>query len=167
MQKYLPYVFPAVAVAIVLFLTFRWYRLNTQPQGEISQFAEGVEIEDLSQSELQDQLASSTNFETKDMEASSEDAMGDIRYELTDGKVRFSVYANLPLLEQGEYQVWLQDLAGETQRKAFVLESGKGGYMGSAAISEEVLPFKVIVSKEMRPDDEIEMVLLQTTLEKE
>ncbi len=167
MQKYLPYVFPAVAVAIVLFLTFRWYRLNTQPQGEISQFAEGVEIEDLSQSELQDQLASSTNFETKDMEASSEDVMGDIRYELTDGKVRFSVYANLPILEQGEYQVWLQDLAGETQRKAFVLESGKGGYMGSAAISEEVLPFKVIVSKEMRPDDEIEMVLLQTTLEKE
>ena len=47
MKKLLPFVFPLVAVLVIIFLVFRWYRLNTTPQGDISQFGEGIEIENL------------------------------------------------------------------------------------------------------------------------
>ena len=91
--------------------------------------------------------------------------MGRVRYELKDGRVKFSVYASLPELELGQYQVWLREPGSTVSRKAFVLEAGKGGYIGSAAISQEVTPFEVVVSKEVRPDDQMEVVILTGVIE--
>ena len=167
MKKYLPYVFPSLAILIVIFLVFRWYSLNTQQAGEISQFAQGVEIENLSQTQLQETLNGAGDYQTLDLKSYDATSSGEIRYEIAEGKIRFTVYANLPQLESGEYQVWLRDLNGETSRKAFVLENGKGGYMGSAAISSEVLPFELVVSREMTPDGEIEEIVLTGILDQE
>lgn len=168
MQKYLPYLFPSIAILLVAFLLFRWYRLNTQHQGIIPEFAQGIEIEDLSSDEAQAQLGMSDSVETQSLTLTDEtmEGMGELRYELgEDNKVRFSVYANLPESE-GSYQVWLKDPVGDALRKAFVLESGKGGYLGSAAISQEVLPFSVMVSEELNPDDNsLEKLLLEGMIE--
>jgi len=167
MKKYLPYVFPSLAILIVIFLVFRWYSLNTKQTGEISKFAEGVEIENLSQTQAQETLNGAGDYKTEDLKSFDETSSGQLRYEVADGKVKFSVYANLPELKSGEYQVWLRDLNGKTSRKAFVLEDGKGGFMGSAAISSEVLPFEVVVSRENTTDNEIEEIILTGILDKE
>ncbi|MEN8253147.1 MAG: hypothetical protein ABFQ62_02085 [Patescibacteria group bacterium] len=167
MKKYLPYVFPSLAILIVMFLVFRWYKLNTQQTGEITQFAEGVEIEDLSSTKMDETLNGSAAYKTDDLKSFDEMSSGQIRYEVSDDKIKFSVYANLPSLDSGEYQVWLRDLNGETSRKAFILEESKGGFMGSAAISSDVLPFELVVSRETVSDEEIEKIILTGILNQE
>lgn len=164
MKKYLPYVFPVIAILIVVFLLFRWYRMNDQRDGEISQFGEGVEIENLSDSEAQEVLSGVGDYTTVEMDSTNDEAMGSIRYELDEDKVRFSVMATLPEPEAGQYQVWLREVDGDAVRKAFVLDMSKGGYMGSAGVSADVLPFEVVVSKELNPDNELEEELLSATL---
>lgn len=166
MKKYLPFVFPVAAFVIVGLLAFRWYNLQTQPAGEVgsSSFAEGVQIEDLTDTERNQVMLGAGNIETIELQNSDEagdEVMGQLRYEIIDGRVRFSVMAGMPELNQGMYQVWLKDVNSDAVRKAFVLDFSKGGYLGSAAISEDVLPFEVIVSKEMTDDDQIETVLMR------
>lgn len=161
MKRFLPFIFPLVAVLVIVFLVFRWYRLNTQTPGEISEFGEGVEIENLSQNETREALAGVGDYQTVDMEATNPEDMGQVRYEIKDGKVRFSVMANLPQVETATYQVWLREPGSSVSRQAFELVEGKGGYLGSAAISAQVLPFEVVVSRETRPDDQIESILLK------
>lgn len=164
MKKFLPFVFPAIATVIVLLLAWRWFSLRTQKDDTSAPFAEGVEIENLSQSEVSDSLTGVGDYETVDMVAEDESSMGDIRYEIKDGRVTLSVMANLPELEEGVYQVWFKEIDGEALRRAFTLEMSKGGYLGSAAISESVLPFEVLVSREMVTDDIVEQVLLRGTV---
>jgi len=163
-KRYLPYVFPVIALIIVLLLLFRWYSMNTQRQGDITPFGEGVEIENLSEDEARQSLRGVGDYKSVDLEGES-DAMGQIRYEIVDDKVKFTVFANLPDLNAGFYQVWLREKGGAAIRQAFRLEPGKGGYMGSAAISADVLPFEVVVSQEMTPDNALEKVVMQGVIE--
>ncbi len=161
MKQFLPFIFPLIALLIVLFLGFRWYTTNTsRPEGKISEFAEGIKIEDLSDTESQ-KLQTPTGV--KDLNtvvlSGSGEAQGQVRYEVKDGKVAFSVSAELPELSSGHYQVWLKAVGGEARRRAFVLEMSKAGYTGSAAISTTTLPFEVVVSKEMKDDEELETTL--------
>lgn len=169
MKKFLPFALPAVALLIVGFLIWRWYSdQTTRPTGEISQFAEGVEIENLSDQASLAPNRGVTDYKTAELRAEDgATAAGQIRYELVDDRVRFTVMATLPELSAGEYQVWLKDPNGEAIRKAFSLIADKGGWMGSAAISAETLPFEVIVSKEERPDNTIETILLRGLINKE
>lgn len=172
MKKFLPFVFPAAALLIVAVLAFRWYSTQIQPVGEVgpATFAEGVQIEDLSTTEQNQVMLGAGDYETVMLEPSSSsdsaEMMGQVRYELADGKVKFSVMAGLPMLETGRYQVWLKSVESEALRKAFVLEFSKGGYLGSAAISEDVLPFEVILSQESVDDNSLERVLLRGTIAK-
>lgn len=160
MKKVLPFVFPVAALLLVAFLAFRWYGQRTERTGEISEFGEGIEIEELSSSELDSVVKGTGDYKTVELEG-GEDVLGGIRYEIADGKVRFSVSASLPELEEGQYQVWLKAMDSDAMRKAFTLEYAKGGFMGSAAISEETLPFEVLVSREMSDDDTLENVVLR------
>lgn len=166
MKKYLPFVFPAAALVIVALLAFRWYNMQTTTPGEVgpSSFAEGVQIEDLTDTERNQVMLGAGDFETTMLENSEQapaDTMGQVRYEIMDGKVRFSVMAGLPELTAGQYQVWLKDIESDAIRKAFALEFSKGGHLGSAAISEEVLPFELIVSEEMVDDDQPEKIIMR------
>jgi hypothetical protein len=165
MKKVLPFVFPALAVLIILFLGYRWYNLRTARTPEISKFGEGVEIEDLTAAEQDSVRRGVGDFKSVTLRGEGE-TLGTVRYEIKDGKVRFSVTAMLPELTAGQYQVWLKQVGGEGIKPAFVLEDSKSGYMGSAAIDESSLPFEIVVSKEQRPDSTMEEVLLRGTIEK-
>lgn len=168
MKKYIPFIFPALALAIVVFLGYRWYVSQTvKSNGRISDFGEGVEIEELSTEQVDKlKVNGASDLPTVNLTGEGE-AIGQIRYERADGKVAFTVNADLPAPKSGEfYQVWLKEVDGEDKQKAFRLEVGKGGYVGWAAVSEETLPFQVVVSKETTDDDQLESTQLQGTLQK-
>lgn len=164
MKKVLPYIFPAIAVLMVLFLGYRWYVGQAKP-GEITEVGEGIEIEDLSSTDQSTMLRGAGDYKTVQLQGEGEVA-GSIRYEVKDGKIRFSVMAFLPELTEGSYEVWLKRDADANPSKAFALESGKGGFVGSASIDEANLPFEVIVSKELRLDMTVEQVMLRGRIEK-
>jgi hypothetical protein len=167
MKKFLPFVFPAIALAIVLFLAVRWYNSRTvRDNGQITEFAEGVKIEDLTQAEMNNLRGMANNEKTVELKG-TDDMSGQVRYEMKDGRIYFSVYATLPELTVGHYQVWLKQVNGDSKRKAFILEMNKGGYMGSAAISADTLPFEVVVSKEVNNDDIMEVSLLHGVVQKD
>lgn len=163
MKKILPFVFPAIALLIVLFLAYRFYSQRSQDTGEISEFAEGIEIQELTSTEQNEVLRGMGDYETVEM-TGSEEAQGSIRYEIVEDRVRFSVMAALPEVEMGMYQVWLKDPASEDVRKAFALNMMKGGYTGSAAISAETLPFDILVTREMVDDGTMEDVILTANI---
>jgi hypothetical protein len=164
MKKLYPYIFPAVALLFVLFLLFRWYNLRTQREGMTSLLSDGVKIENLDPSEASDFLKGAKDYETVSLSGEGTN-MGEIRYEIKDEKVSFSISTVLPRLTEGKYQVWLKDIDSEGKRKGLVLEYKKGGYVGSAAISAGTLPFEVIVSKEMADDDQLEEIMLEGVVE--
>jgi len=166
-KQVLPFLFPIAAILLVVILAFRWYNLRSEQMGQISEFAEGVEIENLSEQELNDDFSGAEDLESIDLSSETEDALGGVRYEIEEGRVRFSVNAALPEPENGFYQVWLKDPAGEAVRKAFRLEMEKGGYSGSAAISAETLPFEIVVSRETNDDLQMEEVVLRGLIEEE
>jgi len=165
LKQFLPFIFPTAAIILVVILAFRWYRLRSDQIGKISEFAQGVEIEDLTETERNSTLTGVKDVETLQLQSEQESAMGEIRYEFGDDRVRFSVTTTLPKEEVAHYQVWLKEVDGQAIRKAFALEMLKGGYTGSAAISTETLPFEVVVSKEMVDDNLIEQILLRGVLE--
>ena len=165
LKQFLPFIFPSAAIVLVVILAFRWYRLRNDQIGKISEFAQGVEIEDLTEAERDSALSGVKDVETLTLESEQDSIVGEVRYELSDDKVRFSVAANLPDAEAAQYQVWLKEVNGQAIRKAFTLEMLKGGYTGSAAISAETLPFEVVVSKEMVNDNLMEQILLRGVLE--
>jgi len=168
MKKYLPFVFPAIALLIVIFLIFRFVTNNSgQDQGgDIAEFGEGVQIGQLTDTEQQEVLRGTGDFQTVQMDSTNEEALGQIRYELTeDGRVLFSVMAGLPQLDRGMYQVWLESLEGDQVRKAFNLKFSKGGFNGSAGIAADTLPFRVVVSRELNDDNQIEQRLLEATIQ--
>jgi hypothetical protein len=165
MKKLLPFVFPAAAFVLVAFLAFRWYGNQIGSAGDIAEFGEGVEIEELTQVERDRVMKGAGDYKTVDLEG-ADDVMGQVRYEMIDGKVRFSISASLPELESGFYQVWLKAVDSEAIREAFVLNFSKGGYLGSAAISEETLPFEVLVTQELVDDAAPETTVLKGFISK-
>lgn len=160
MKKLLPFVFPLVALIIVLFLAVRWYNTQTtHSQEKIADFGDTIKMEDLPQPDQNNIRQMSKDVKTIDLQQDNI-AQGQIRYEVKDGKAQFTIAADLPLLSAGVYQVWFQPVNGDAKKKAFVLVNSKGGYMGSAAISANALPVKIVVTKEMQNDDVMETVLM-------
>jgi hypothetical protein len=166
MKKYTPYVLPLAVLAVVFLLVFRWYNTRTEPLSEETLFGEGVEIENLTDAEAQEAISGAGDFETVAMEAQDGTA-GSVRYEVEDNKVKFSVIGNLPDPESGTYYVWLKDVDSDSMRQAFTLELGKGGYVGSAALSADLLPFEVIVSDESEAEKALQDVVLRAVVERE
>lgn len=163
MKKVLPFVFPAIALLIIMFLAYRWYSLRTQRTPEISRFGEGVEIENLSNDEQSSVLRGVGDYKKVTLSAEDEKATatGEVRYETSDDKVKFSVVANLPKPTKGSYQVWLKQVDGEVIKPAFSLQLLKGGYIGSAALDVDALPFEVVITQEETTDSTPEHVLLR------
>lgn len=167
LKKLLPFVFPTAAIVLVIVLGVRWYRLRNEQAGQISEFAEGIEIEDLTTEVTNSGFGGVEDLMSQELKPQVEDlaVMGQVRYELVEGKIKFSVFANLPEPGTAQYQVWLQDLEGESRRKAFALTPLKGGYLGSASISTETLPFTILVSEEEVADNRLEEILLRGNIE--
>ena len=162
LKKYYPFIFPAIALIIVAFLAFRWYNLRTQ-RDQVAEQSE-VQIENLTEEEQQI-VQGTDGAETVDLEG-EEGQTGEVRYSLSDGRVLFSVNANLEDVELGGYQVWLQPKGADQMQKAFILDRSKGGLMGSGAVSQDLLPFEVIVSREENLDDDtLEQEVLKSKIE--
>lgn len=167
MKKFLPFLFPMMALIIVAVLIFRWYGAQTATkQGKILDFADGTKIEELSATESSRLKMAAKDSKTVEMTANGEVA-GQVRYDIVSGKVQFSITANLPEITDGVYQVWLESVDGSAKRKAFTLELEKGGYIGSGSISAETMPFAVVVSLEKKGDKVQGPVLLRGVITKE
>ncbi|MEA2056224.1 MAG: hypothetical protein U9O78_00700 [Patescibacteria group bacterium] len=165
LKKYYPFIFPTIALLLVLFLAFRWYNLRTQRSQEDQQ--NQVQIENLTEEEVEGIVKGTEDVETVDLEGGAT-ASGQIRYDIRGEKALFSVNASLEELDQGLYQVWLRKSGSEKLDKAFVLQYGKGGYMGSASVSVDDLPLEVVVSKEIQTEDKVlEEELLRGMIEAE
>lgn len=163
MKKLSPYIFPAIVLGLVFLLVFRWYTMRTDRM-ESGLLSEGVIIENLSEDEIL-ALDAVEDFQVAEMTSTNDEASGTVRYEVADEKVTFTVSAVLPEDEDKNYQVWLQEVDSETTRHAFDLQMKKGGYIGSAAFSAELLPLKVVVRSEADLTTEDAGMLLETTIE--
>lgn len=168
MKKYTPYVFPLVVLGIIFMLVFRWYTLRAE-RSEYALLGEGVEIENLSQDEMVKSIRGTGDYDSVELMAADPEAgenSGVVRYELKDDKVRFSVLANLPE-PTSEYRVWLKSEDGVAMREVFTLTEGKGGYIGSAALPSELLPFEMIVSENSEAKMADENYILRGKIEAE
>ena len=165
MQKYTPYVFPLVVLGVVLLLVLRWYTLRAE-RSEYALLGEGVTIENLSQEEMVNSIKGVGDYESIDLASEDLNSNGVVRYELKEDKVRFSVMANLPAPTVA-YHVWLRSTDGTAMRKVFTLVEGKGGYIGSAALPSELLPFEMIVSESTDPATANEDYVLRGKIESE
>jgi hypothetical protein len=165
MKKYTPYIFPLVVLGIIFMLVFRWYTLRAE-RSEYALLGEGVEIENLSQDEMVNSLRGVGDYDSVELESVDPSNEGVVRYEIKDDKVRFSVMATLPE-PTTQYRVWLKSTDGTAMREVFVLVEGKGGYIGSAALPSELLPFEMIVSEALDAKMADEDYVLRGTLQAE
>lgn len=171
-KKYTPYVFPLLVFLLVFFLVFRWFQLRSQRANNELNFSEGIQIENLSEDEQRSMLQGAGDFDTVELSQEtsedSDDAMmqskatGVIRYEMVDGKVRFSVIVTA--MGTDEYHVWLHDTDTNELSPAFDLVEGKGGLVGTAAISTDLLPVEVVVSTSSDKSTALENVVLRGML---
>ncbi len=167
MKKFLPFLFPLIALLIVIFLSVRWYNSKThRGDGKIPDLAEDVKVEDLTAAQAgQMKAGNAKDMKTLEMTGSGE-VKGQVRYEVLDGKVLFSVYANLPDPTPAFYQVWIKQVDSDAKKQAFVLENTKGGFTGSASVNENMLPFEVLITKQTKSDEPMGDVILRTIVNK-
>ncbi len=163
MKKFLPFVFPFIALVIVLFLAVRWYNSKTtHSQEKIAEFGDNIKIEEVTPTN-QNNLRQMAK-DVKKIELKGDNTQGEMRYEVRDGKLEFTINADLPELSKGVYQVWLKQVNGDAKKKAFVLMFTKGGYTGSASVSIDALPFEIVISKEMQNDNVMETVIMKGSI---
>lgn len=166
MNKLLPFLFPLLALIIVLVLLFRWWQIRNQ--GAISPEAQNVEVEELPLGSVSPTTSPTAvrdlpSITLEPATHSGELANGVVRYEVSNGKVSFTVQTNLPAPQAGKYQVWINK--DQTLSKVAVLSETKGGYSASSSVEVSRLPLEVIVSREVTDDQQLETVLLRGRLQ--
>lgn len=176
MRQITPFIFPALALLIVIVLLFRWYSLRTAREGRLAPGATSTQVEEL---DLQRQATEGAkldlqpgapDMQTVDLKpqattsAEVAQATGVVRFRLENEEVSFGVFADLPELKSGTYQVWVQGAGQPT--KVFALEMGKAGYTGSMTVNRGQLPIDVIVSYEVTNDNKVEQIILKGRIER-
>jgi len=159
LQNLLPYLLPLIALILVIIMFVRWYQGKTA-ETPISLLDSQLQVESLP-SEVQDSIIKgSPDYTTLDMQGVDQ-ATGEVRYQIVDGKFNFTVTANLPESKE-EYAVWLASPSDDSKKRVFNLTYSKAGYIGSAAVSADVLPVKVVVAK--ASDLMLQYILLQVEI---
>lgn len=172
MKKLTPYIFPLVVILIVFFLVYRWFVIRTEKGIDPSSMNEGIQIEDLSSEKASSLLRGSNDLEstplTPDDATAQEDVVGTgtIRYEVVEGKVNFSVIADLPENETG-YQVWIRTQDKDNLTLATQLEAAKGGYMSTISVAEDQLPLEVMVTTAKDKSRVLDTVILRGMIKAE
>lgn len=147
LKKLLPFILPIIALILVIVVVSRWYNNRTEEEIALPDYSEGLEIENLSQSELEalDNMRLGVgNYEKITMTG---EHSGEIRYEISDDKVYLTVTVALPETNN-VYQLWLLDNTG-AYSKSNVLTYGKGGFYTALAISVSKLPITLVVSEDV------------------
>jgi len=159
LQNFLPYVFPLIAIVLVVIMFTRWYKGKTV-EAPVSLLDSQLEVESLP-AQMQDSIIKgATDYKMLNM-IGVEQAVGEVRYQIKDDKLSFTVTANLPSSKE-EYAVWLSDMDGTAKKRVFNLKDSKAGYVGSAMVSADILPIKILVSK--ASDLMLEDILLQAEI---
>ncbi len=159
LQSLLPYLFPLIAVILVVVMFARWYKGKTA-DAPVSLLDSQLEVESLS-AQMQDSIIKgATDYKMINM-IGVDQAVGEVRYQIKDDKLSFTVTANLPSSKE-DYAVWLSDVNGAAKKRVFNLKYSKAGYVGSAMVSDDILPVKVLVSK--ASDLMLEDILLQAEI---
>ena len=143
-KQFVPYLLPLLALIFVVIMFARWYSGRTAQGPDSSLISNDLEVSSLSQDEEESIIRGTADFATVEMTGEGQ-ASGEIRYQLMDDKLNFTVTANLPDANE-PFAVWLKEVDGEAKKHVFVLEYSKAGYIGSASVPAEVLPVEVVVS---------------------
>ena len=143
-KQFVPYLLPLLALIFVVIMFVRWYSGRTAQGPDSSLIGNDLEVSSLSQDEEESIIRGTADFATVEMTGEGQ-ASGEIRYQLMDDKLNFTVTANLPDANE-PFAVWLKEVDGEAKKRVFVLEYSKAGYIGSASVPAEVLPVEVVVS---------------------
>jgi hypothetical protein len=143
-KKFAPYALPLLAILFVLFMFVRWYKAKTDanPEGMINS---NLQVESLTQEQEESIIRGTTDYKTVALTSEGE-ASGELRYQMIDDKLFFTVTANLPDSQEA-YAVWLKELDGSSKKRVFNLDYSKAGYIGSAAVPADILPVEVVVSE--------------------
>jgi hypothetical protein len=160
LQNFMPYLFPLIAVIFVVIMFARWYQGKTA-ETPVSLLDPQFQVETLSNEAQDSILKGTTDYQTAEMQGEGQVA-GEVRYQVEGDKLSFTVTANLPASDE-DYAVWLAD-GSDAKKRVFNLTATKAGYIGSAMVSADVLPVKVVVVK--ASDLLLQDVLLETDLSK-
>ena len=144
LQALLPYLFPLIAIIFVVIMFARWYKGKTN-ESPVSLLDSKLQVESLSKEMQNSIIKGATDYEMLDMQGVDQ-AVGELRYQIKDDKLSFTVTANLPASKE-DYAVWLTDLNGDAKKRVFNLAYSKAGYVGSAMVSADVLPVRIVVAK--------------------
>lgn len=145
MKKFLPFVLPALVIIMIVYLGYQWYQKRVQDRIPVPEVTAGTEIENLSASELallENMQKGVGNYETIKMTGSG---IGEIRYEIRDGKALFSVNANLPTDNNETYTLYIKEASAADFTPSKQLEESKGGLFVSVAVAIDKLPVAVEV----------------------
>ncbi|MDR0463317.1 MAG: hypothetical protein LBG64_03810 [Pseudomonadales bacterium] len=158
-KKLLPFVLPIIALVLVVMVVARWYSDRTEESMNIPELTEGLEIENLSETELtalENMRRGVGNFQTVAMTGVH---TGEIRYEVQGDSVVVSVIANLPEGTLGQrYVLWSRD-AENNFVQISELQFLKGGFSAGLVVSIDRLPLTFIVSEDglnaIAPENEL------------
>ena len=148
MKKYLPFILPVLALLLVAYFGWRWYRGLTTEEIAPPEVTAGTPIEDLSGDELARLEAlrqGRGDFQTIKMEATGDEALGEIRYQMADGKALFSLNANLPTNDNQIYHLYVKKNGQSDFQDVQTLSYEKGGLLASSSVSVEDLPAEIEV----------------------
>ncbi len=146
MKKFIPYIFPIIALIIVIVLAFNWYSNRTQEEIPTPPVSAGAEIEELSVSELEalDALGRGLgNFQTLDL--IGQGGLGEVRYEKRDNQVFFTVVANLLAPDSGNYQLFIKPAGAADFIASEHFTFGKAGYLAGTVLDLTQLPVEIQV----------------------
>ena len=144
LQNVLPYIFPSIAIIFVVIMFARWYKGKTAEK-PVSLLDSQLQVESLPAEMQNSIIKGATDYKMLDMQGVDK-AVGELRYQIKDDKLSFTVTANLPESKE-EYAVWLAAIDGDARKRVFNLVYSKAGYVGSAMVPANVLPVKVVVTK--------------------
>lgn len=159
LQNLLPYLFPLIAIILVVVMFARWYKGKTADV-PVSLLDSQLEVESLPAQVQDSVIKGATDYKMLNM-IGVDQAVGEVRYQIKDDKLSFTVTATLPSSKE-DYAVWLTDINGDAKKRVFNLKYSKAGYVGSAMVSDDILPVKVLVSK--ASDLMLEDILLQAEI---
>ncbi|AKM81136.1 MAG: hypothetical protein UT13_C0001G0175 [Candidatus Pacebacteria bacterium GW2011_GWF2_38_9] len=159
LQNFLPYIFPLIAIILVVVMFARWYKGKTA-EAPVSLLDSQLEVESLPVDVQDSIIKGATDYSMIDMQGSNL-ATGELRYQIKDDKLSFTVTANLQESKE-DYAVWLVDSASDAKKRVFNLKYSKAGYIGSAMVPANILSVEVVVAK--ASDLMLEDVLLHAEL---
>jgi hypothetical protein len=150
MKKLVPFVFPLIAILIVIVAAVRWYSDHSAQSGKISDTAATTQVEPngATGSGNLSHATSAKDAHTVFLSGQAP-AQGEVRSEIKNGTVWYTITADLPKQKTEKYLVWMVTSTSAVPKKVFLLEQNKGGFIGSGSVSTSLLPitFEITLEK--------------------